>query len=126
MIGIRRASLVMAVVSLLIHGPGLNAGSKLTLRVSPAISMAPAFVIATITVERDADNRQLEVAADSANFFRSSLIALDGDRAPRTNQITWRDMPGGEYAVIAVLYGTDGQRATVRQSVLIAPSARDR
>jgi hypothetical protein len=125
--GVRIAALATAVIGLLAaSAPALNAGSRLTLNVSPAIGMAPAFVVATITVERDTDNRAVEVAAESGSFFRSSSITLDGDRAPRTSQVTWRDMPGGEYRVIAVLYGTDGHRASVQRSVLITPSARDR
>ena len=122
----RFASLALSVAGLLISAPGLNAGHKLALKVTPAIGMAPAYVVATITVEHDADNRQLEVAAESPDFYRSSVITLDGDRAPRTNQFTWRDMPGGEYTVVAVLYGNDGQRAIAQRSVLITPSAGDR
>jgi hypothetical protein len=122
----RIAWLTSAVAGLLLTASGLNASSKLTMSVSPTIGTAPAYVIATVTVERDADNRELEVAAESANFFRSSLISLDGERAPRTNQIAWKDLPGGEYAVVAVLYGKDGQRQSVQRSVVITPSSQDR
>ena len=122
----RLLTLGVATVGLMTGTPGLNAGGKLGLKVTPAIGMAPAYVVATVTVERDAENRQLEVAAESETFFRSSVIALDGDKAPRTSQITWRDMPGGEYAVVAVLYGSGGQRAIVQRTVLITPSLGDR
>jgi hypothetical protein len=124
--GFRRASLAAAIVGLLLCSPGAHAGSRLLLNVSPAIGAAPAYVVATVTVERDADNRELEVAAESVDFFRSSMIVLDGERAPRTNRVTWRDMPGGNYRIVAVLYGTDGHRATVERSVLITASPVDR
>src|SRR5262245_27026322 len=123
--GLRFATLAMAVCGLLTYTPGLNAGNKLALNVSPSIGWAPAQVVATITVERDAANRQLEVAAESDAFYRSSLITLDGDRAPRMNQITWRDMPVGSYTIVAVLYGSDGQLASARRSVIIERSGGD-
>jgi hypothetical protein len=118
----RTALRVTSVVGLLLLSSGANAGSRLLLNVSPSIGMAPAYVVATITVERDADNRELEVAAESADFYRSSMINLDGDRAPRTNRVTWKDLPGGDYRIVAVLYGADGHRAMVERSVVITPS----
>ena len=126
MMKMRTVTLGVATVGLITCAPGLNAGGKLALKVTPAVAMAPAYVVATVTVERDVENRQLEVAAESETFFRSSLITLDGERAPRTNQITWRDMPGGEYAVTAVLHGSGGQRAIAQRSVVVISSLSDR
>jgi len=49
-------------------------------------------------VTPDVDNRSLEVTAESGEYFRSSLIQLDGKEAPRT--IAWSSrLPGGDYQV---------------------------
>ena len=46
----------------------------------------PATVRVTAIVERDAQNRAMEVVADSDGFYRSSLIPLEGENAPRTTK----------------------------------------
>ena len=60
-----------------------GAKEPLSIRVSPAFSFAPANLVIRTSVEPDAENRSMEVIADSAEFYRSSTIALEGDRAPR-------------------------------------------
>ena len=106
----------------------LGAGERITLRVSPALSFAPANLIVRATVLADADNRALEIVAESADFYRSSLIQLEGDRAARTNQLEFRSLPPGTYEVRAKLFGGNGEsRATIRQQVnVIASGAEDR
>jgi hypothetical protein len=119
----RVALLIASIV--MMSGP-LNATDKLTLRVSPAISMAPAEVVVTATVERDADNRSLEIAAESPDFFRSSVITLEGDQAPRTTQLHLKNLPGGDYVVVVVLRGSHGDRALERRSLVVMPTAGGR
>lgn len=58
--------------------------------------------------------------AESAEFYRSSDIALDGERAPRINMIWYRSLPAGAYQVRSVLIGTRGEeRAMVSQAVTV-------
>jgi hypothetical protein len=105
----------------------LGAGERLALRVSPSVSFAPANLIVRTTVEADAANRSIEVVAESADFYRSSTIELDGDKAPRTKQFEFRSLPQGTYSVKAFLLGTDGHmRATVRQEVNVIASGSGR
>ena len=110
-------------VTLLATPAGAGGPQKLTLRVSPAIAMAPAFLTIRTTVESDADNRSLEIVVDSANFQRTSQIPLDGLNAPRLNVIELRDIPTGLYEVKAVLVGAHGPRANTMQLVKVEPSA---
>jgi hypothetical protein len=96
------------------------AGAKepLSMRVSPAMSFAPADLVIRTRLEPDAGNRGMEVIAESAGYYRSSAIQLEGDRAPRTVTFEFRSLPPGEYEVTAVVIGTDGrQRALARSSV---------
>ena len=59
----------------------LGAGERMTMKVSPAVAFAPANLIVRATVDADADNRAIEIVAESTDFYRSSEIQLDGDQA---------------------------------------------
>lgn len=91
------------------------AGAKqpLSIRVAPAFSYAPANLVIQTSVEPDTDNRAIEVVADSPEFYRSSTIALEGHRAPRTSRFEFRSLPPGEYEITATVVGADGRRRAV-------------
>jgi len=80
----------------------------ITLRVSPHFSMAPATIRVVVTVEPDSENRELQVAADSGQFFTSSTIQLDGSNAPRSQWIEMKELPAGDYVVEARVRQRDG------------------
>jgi hypothetical protein len=91
------------------------AGAKepLSIRVSPAVSFAPANLVIQTSIEPDIDNRSMEVVAESADFYRSSTITLEGDRAPKTTRFEFRSLPPGEYEVMAAVVGVDGRRRAI-------------
>jgi hypothetical protein len=96
------------------------AGDKLAMRVSPAYSYEPASLTIQLSIEPDAENRMVRVMAESAESYRSSDIQLEGDRAPRTNVISYRGLPAGDYEVRSVLFGAHGQeRAMVSLAVTV-------
>ena len=102
-----------------------TAQEKLQLQLSPTVSMAPAYVIVRAIVEHDADNRMLEIVADSESFYRRSVVDLDGDRAPKVNELKLIDIPGGEYDVSATLYDRHGERTVVRRTLMVSsPGSR--
>jgi hypothetical protein len=105
--------------ALIAMGGTASATEKLTLRVTPNVSSAPAIVIVKATVTRDAGNRWLRIEADSGTFFRSSSIQLDGENAPVVNEVKLSNLPGGEYAVSAVLRTDEGEEITVRRTVIV-------
>ena len=91
---------------------------RLKLTVSPSVAFAPANLVVRTSIEPDAQNRAVEVEAESSAFYRSSEIDLDGDRASRTNTFELRNLPPGVYEVRATLMGTgDAIRATAHQEV---------
>jgi hypothetical protein len=90
----------------------------MVLKVSPAVAFAPANLIVKALIPADADNRAVQIIAESEQFYRSSEVHLDGDRAPRTNVIEFRSLPPGVYEVTAILLGSAGrERASVRQEI---------
>jgi hypothetical protein len=86
-----------------------HAGDRVSIRVSPAVSFAPANLFVRATVDVNQDNRSLEIIAESPEFYRSSEITLDGDRAPKVTQMQFKSLPSGYYEVRAVLRGVSGR-----------------
>ena len=106
---------------------GARDGERLVLRVSPAISFAPANLVVRAEIGADPANRAIQISAESEDFYRSSEISLDGNRAPRTNQFEFRSLPPGTYEVTAVLLGSMGeQRASVTRQVDVMSVGGDR
>ena len=123
-----RLAALTALTASLVSFPGTlrAADSKLSMRLSQTVASAPAEMVVTATVEPGADNRALEVAAESQDFFRSSVVTLEGDHAPRTTQLRFKNLPSGEYVVVVVLHGSHGERTFERRSFLVMPSAGTR
>jgi hypothetical protein len=104
-----------------------GANEPLALRVSPAFSFAPANLVIQANVDPDADNRSMEVIADSAEFYRSSTIALQGERAPKTSRFEFRSLPPGDYQITATVIGANGRpHATAHQQVKVLESGAAR
>jgi hypothetical protein len=94
----------------------------LSIVVSPAQSFAPSNLNIRARVVPHAENRVLEMIAESDEFYRSSQINLEGERAPATIMFEFRGVPGGEYQVYGILTGVDGrQRAIAQQQVKVIP-----
>ena len=101
----------------------LGAGERITLKVSPAVSFAPANLVVRATIESAAENRAVQISAESPDFYRSSEIQLEGEKAARTNRFEFRSLPPGTYEVRATLYGASGEtRGVVRQQVNVMAS----
>jgi hypothetical protein len=102
-----------------------SGGEQLRIAVSPAVSFAPSRVDIRARVVPDAENRALEVIAESEDFYRSSLITLEGENAPATIMFAFRGLPGGEYVVSGILTDSGGrQRAIARRQVTVLSSDR--
>jgi len=101
----------------------MSAGERIVVKVSPAVAFAPANLVVRTMIEADQDNRAVEIIAESADFYRSSQIQLEGDKAPRTTSFEFRSLPPGTYDVRALLIGADGeQRAFARQTINVIAS----
>ncbi len=115
-----------ATAAVVAGGPGLAAANvPLSIRVSPSVSFAPADLVVRAVVEVNANNRAIEISAESGDFYRSSEIQLDGEKAPRTSQFEFLNLPRGVYEVRAVLKGSQGQAlAFARQRINVVQSGK--
>jgi hypothetical protein len=104
----------------------VNGDSRLSIAISPARSFAPATLLVRVRIDRNAENRTLDVVAASEDFYRSSEIQLDGEQAPATEVFEFRSLPSGAYEVRGVLRDRGGrQRAAARQQIEVISSRGD-
>ena len=121
-----RALRIGAGVCLVLLGSALDAGDRIGMKIRPSMCFAPADVDVRVTIEPHADNRSLEITADSVEFFRSSLIPLEGERAPKVFAMRLRGLPGGEYEIEAILRDAGGGlRGSTRRNVNVIASGAD-
>jgi hypothetical protein len=100
----------------------MRAGERMTIKVSPAVAFAPANLVVRATIPADAENRAVQIVAESDDFYRSSEQQLEGERAPRTTTFELRSLPSGTYLISANLMGADGRsRGIIRQKVNVIP-----
>jgi hypothetical protein len=97
----------------------VHAAERLDLHVTPSVSLAPASVVVRAIVEHDPENRELEIVADSLDFYRRTVVELHGEQAPKTTELKLNDIPGGEYEVTATLTTAHGTKMSVRRSVTV-------
>ena len=100
-----------------------DSAQPLTLEVSPVVATGPAFVRVRAFVEPNDDNRSLEIVAQSAEFYRSSRVALDGRNSPRMAVVEYPRLPPGRYEIAGVLVGVGGKRATAMRNVQLVQTA---
>jgi hypothetical protein len=81
--------------------------------VSPAQSFAPSILRIQVGIEPSMENRSLEVIANADEFYRSSEIQLDGDRAPATINFEFRSVPEGKYQVVGILKDSAGHKRSM-------------
>ena len=86
-------------------------GDPLTLRMTPRFVSAPGYLRSLIRVAPNADNRSMRVEIDSAGYYRSSEIQLDGASAPMSHFMDWKDVPAGKYELTVTVMGASGPRA---------------
>ena len=104
-------------------GHDAKAGQRLSIRVSPAVALAPAFLRVTTTVEPSDENRLLHIEIDSPEYTRISEFTLDGKNAQRVNLLEVKGVPSGVYDVRATLIGLQGTIAQATQLVKIEAAA---
>lgn len=115
---------IIALTVLLSSAAGVTAHQPLTVSVSPIQSFAPTTLTVRVHMEPSADNRILEVVVESDEYYRSSRVPLDGQDAPRTTSLEFRNLPSGTYEVRgALIDGLGHDRAAMRARVIVLESA---
>ena len=100
----------------------VGAGEPITMKVSPAVAFAPANLVVRATIDADAANRAIEIIAESSDFYRSSEIQLEGDKAARTTTFEFRSLPSGHLRSARDALRPSGKRGVVRQQVNVMAS----
>lgn len=122
---LRNIALSVAIITLLSVISSGATENRLRIEVSPRISTAPAAVTIRSYVTPDAANRALQVVADSGEFYRSSMVPLDGANAALITETIFKDLPGGEYEVSVSLVAANGGRIVDKRDVKITSSLVD-
>jgi len=86
------------------------------------VARAPAILTVRVSVQSAAENRMLQVVAESPDFYRSSEIQIDGANTPPLNVFEFRNLPTGTYRVTGVLVGVNGRRAMISQLARVEPT----
>jgi len=121
-----RAALIIAALALAATSP-LKAGERLMMRVSPNVAMAPATVVVTALAQPDAANRALQIQLDSPEYYRNSLMEMDGNKADASRTVRYEGVPGGIYEIRATLLGPGGEkRAETVRTVRVLSHGDDR
>ena len=92
------------------------AGDPASIRVNPSVSVAPTALAIRVSIPPLPENRALEIEVDSSDFYRLSLIQLEGDKGPTVNTLKIDGVPAGDYEVTATVIGADGRRNKVARA----------
>ena len=103
--------------------PGNAADTRLRIEVSPRVSNAPAQVRVRAIVTPSAENRGLQIVADSADYFRSSYVPLDGDNAALVTETSFKNLPSGEYEISVTLLDAQGHATIADRRLVMVTSA---
>jgi hypothetical protein len=113
----------LLVIAIVLASTGVSTRERLEMRARPAFAFAPSDVQMEFSIVPDAANRALEVSAESDDFFRSSVMELDGERAPRVISIRYRGLPAGDYHLRGSLVSDEGHEvAVIEKSVTVMMS----
>jgi hypothetical protein len=97
----------------------LNAAGGMTIRAWPSTALEPANLRVEVMFERRAENRWVRISADSQDYFSSSEIQLDGERAARIRVVTFREVPAGLYELRGEVFGDHGHVVATARTVAI-------
>jgi hypothetical protein len=122
---VKRRSLVAVLAILALSVPIAAGGRRLSIRVSPVVAFAPAFLTIRATMEPSEDARRLAIEVDSASFSTKSEIPLEGKNSPRMKVIQLKNVPSGVYEIRAAVLGPTGTIANTMQIIRIHSSVGD-
>jgi len=117
---------VGALTCLLVSGAtAASTEQPILLTVGPAISLEPGNIRILSRVAPSAANRALVIEVESDSHYSSSEVPLDGEQAPRSNAIFLKNLPAGDYMVVATLRTETGGPRVVRERFQVVASHGD-
>jgi hypothetical protein len=121
-------SRILVLASLALFGTGAVVGARdqpILITVGPAISFEPGNIRIVSRVEPSADNRALVIEVESGSHYSSSEVPLEGDQAPRSRSMFLKNLPAGEYQVVATLHTTTGAATVARNTFQVVSERGD-
>jgi hypothetical protein len=103
-----------------------HSNTPVTLLVTPRFAMVGGSAQAVVRVSPAVENRRLRITVDSPDYFRSSDVTLDGADSARTHFVPLQSLTAGSYEVLAVVYGTQGERGRSEQKFDVLGAQEDR
>jgi methionine-rich copper-binding protein CopC len=79
----------------------------------------PATVQITVAVEPAEHHRALVIEADGDQYFRSSILALAGEKEKRLHSVEFKNLPAGTYTLRAQVRSIDEVLATATQDLVV-------
>jgi len=83
---------------------------------SPVVAFAGADLRVVVRVTPDAGNRRLQLSIDAPTFYASTERQLDGMEGARAHTFSVKELPAGDYQIVATLEGSSGVRSRVTRS----------
>jgi hypothetical protein len=83
---------------------------------SPVVAFAGADLRVVVRVTPDAGNRRLQLSVDAPTFYASTERQLDGVEGARAHTFSVKELPAGDYQIVATLEGSSGVRSRVTRS----------
>lgn len=107
-------------LTMIVLAPAVHARERLELRARPAFAFAPSEVQLEFRISPDAENRGLVVSVESDDFYRSSLVELDGEHAQTVVSVRYQGLPAGDYNLRGALVdGAGHERAAVEKQITV-------
>lgn len=97
------------------------APDPISLRVSPRVAMAPVTLTISVRVIPIASDREVYLTVDGPDYYRESawLVESEPGRPHTYDWIQYRDVPAGDYYVVATIGPAGDVRAWVGVMVLV-------
>ncbi|AMY11317.1 hypothetical protein LuPra_04567 [Luteitalea pratensis] len=83
---------------------------------TPVVAFAGADLRVVVRVTPDAGNRRLQLSIDAPTFYASTERQLDGMEGARAHTFSVKELPAGDYQIVATLEGSSGVRSRVTRS----------
>ena len=76
-------------------------------------------------VEPSAANRALVIEVESGSHYSSSEVPLQGEQAPRSRSMFLKNLPAGDYRVVATLRKETGGATVIRGAFQVVSGRQD-
>jgi hypothetical protein len=111
---------LLLALTMIVLAPAVHARERLELRARPVFAFAPSDVQLEFWITPDPENRGLLVSVESDDFYRSSLVELEGVRARKVLWVRYPSLPAGDYNLRGALIDAEGhERASAEKQITV-------